>query len=55
MKKDKPFKWYKSNLLKGYSEECQIMSMGPKHKTKDLEITMSNVKLKCGFNLNYCG
>ena len=30
----------------------QIMSMGPKGETKDLEITMSNVKIKCGSDLS---
>lgn len=39
------YKWYQSNLLKGTNyEEYQVMSMGPKDKTKDLEITISNVK-----------
>lgn len=48
-------KWYESNLLKGNYEKYQIMSMGPKDKTKDLEITMSNVKIKCGSNLRLLG
>ena len=46
---------YESNLLKGNYEKYQIMSMGPKDKTKDLEITMSNVKIKCGSNLRLLG
>ena len=33
----------------------QIMSMGPKGETKDLEITMSNVKIKCGSDLSLLG
>ena len=33
----------------------QIMSMGPKGETKDLEITMSNVKIKCGSDLLLLG
>ena len=37
-------KWYESNLLKGNYENYQIMSMGPKDKTKDLGD--NNVKCK---------
>ena len=44
-------KWYKSNLLKGNYEKYQTMCIGPKDKTKDLEITMSNVKIKCSSDL----
>ena len=47
-------KLYESNLLKGNYEKYQIMSMGPKDKTKDLEI-MSNVKIKCGSDLRLLG
>ena len=38
-------KWYESNLLKGNYEKYQTMSIGPKDKTEDLEITMSNEKI----------
>lgn len=31
------------------------MSKGPEDKTKDLEITMSNVKIKCGSDLRLLG
>ena len=31
------------------------MSMGPKGKTKDLEITMANVKIKCGSDISLLG
>ena len=48
-------KWYESNLLKGNYEKYQIMSMGPKGKTKDLEITMANVKIKCGSDISLLG
>ena len=47
--------WYESNLLKGNYEKYQIISMGPKGKTKDLEITMSNVRIKCGSDLKLLG
>ena len=47
-------KWYESNLLKGNYKKYQIMSIGPKGKTKDLEI-MSNVKIKCGSDLSLLG
>ena len=49
------FKWYKSNLLKDSNEKYQIISMGPKDKTKDLGITMSNVKIKCDSDLKLLG
>ena len=32
-----------------------MMSKGPKGKTKDLEITMSNVKIKSGSDLSLLG
>ena len=48
-------KWYESNLLKGNYEKYQIMSTVPKDKTKDLEITMSNVKIKFGSDLRLLG
>ena len=32
-------------------EKYQTMSLGPKNKAKDLEITMSNVKIRCGSEL----
>lgn len=48
-------KWYESNLLKGNYEKYQIMSMGPKGKTKDLQITMSNVKLNNDSDLRLLG
>ena len=48
-------KWCKSNLLKGNFEKYQIMSMGLEDKTKYLEITMSNVKIKCGSDLSLLG
>ena len=41
-------KRYESNLLKGDYEKYQIMS-------KDLEITMSNVKIKCSSDLRLLG
>ena len=48
-------KWYESNLLKGNYEKYQIISIGPKDKTEDSEITMSNVKIKCGSDLRLLG
>ena len=38
-------KWYKSNFLRGNYEKYQTRSL------EDLEITMSNVKIKCGSEL----
>ena len=50
------YKWYQSNLLKGNYEKYQIMSMGQRINSKpNLEITMTNIKIKCGSDLRLLG
>ena len=35
-------KWYESNLLQGNFSKYQVISFGPKNKSKELNIAMMN-------------
>ena len=48
-------KWYQENLLKCYQEKFQVMSLGPRHKKKEMNIDIIDNRINSSSVIHLLG